>query len=393
MTTRDLGPPAAPSGAPLWRGPAVGRLLVVTLLGFSSFCLTLAALPTWAARGGASAATAGLVTTVMLAATVATQTAVPWLLHRFGTGPTFAAGLVALGLPAPLLALSSGLAPLLAISLVRGTGFAVLTVVGASLTAGVAPAERRGEAIGLYGLAIAVPNLAAVPAGVALTQHGAFGWAAALAAAPLLGAPLAASLGRDVDRSAAHRQDTPVAGSHRSTLLAVCAPSLVLLSVTVAGGGLVTFLPIALPSGATATEALLLFGLLAAGSRWRAGLVADRWGTARLLPGSVVLTAVGMALVADGLSRHSSITLLVGALVFGAGYGCVQNLTLVVAFRRGGAGRTATASSAWNAAFDTGTGLGAGLVGAIASGGLGLPGALALTAGLMLASLPLTRAR
>jgi predicted MPP superfamily phosphohydrolase len=45
-------------------------------------------------------------------------------------------------------------------------------VLGALLAAAVAPPERRGEAIGLYGLAIAVPNLIAVPAGVALVLAG-----------------------------------------------------------------------------------------------------------------------------------------------------------------------------------------------------------------------------
>lgn len=368
----------------------MSRLLVVTLLGFASFCLTLASLPTWAASGGASAGTAGLVTTTMLGATVATQAAVPWLLARFGTGPTFAAGLLALGAPAPLLALSSDIWPLLVISLVRGLGFAVLTVVGANLTAGVAPAERRGEAIGLYGLAIAMPNMLAVPAGVALTQHGAFIWVAVLAASPVLAAPMALSLGRDVDLRAPTEGE---ARSHRSTLLAVLSPSLVLFGVTLAGGGLLTFLPIARPSGALATVALLLFGLLAAVSRWRAGIVADRLGPRLLLPGFVGMAVVGMAVVAGGLRWGSDVVLVIGALLFGAGYGAVQNLTLVVAFGRAGPARTATASSAWNAAFDSGTGVGAGVVGAIAQAGLGLSGAFALTAALMLASLPLTRSR
>jgi predicted MFS family arabinose efflux permease len=368
----------------------VGRLLVVTVLGFSSFCLTLASLPSWAARGGASAGSAGLVTTTMLAATVLVQTAVPWLLQRFGTGATFAAGLLALGAPAPLLALSDELGPLLAISFVRGAGFAVLTVVGAGLTAGVAPPDRRGEAVGLYGLAIAVPNMLAVPAGVALTQHHGFGWVGGLSALPVLVAPMALSLGRELDLAGGGTEDR---GSERSVLPALLPPSLVLLGVTLAGGGLVTFLPLARPTGALATVALLVFGLVAALSRWRVGLLADRLGAGRLLPVLVVVAVVGMSVVAGGLHWDSGSALLAGAVLFGAGYGAVQNLTLLVAFARAGQTHTAKASAVWNAAFDAGTGIGAGAVGAVSAAGLGLNGAFLLTAVLMLLTLPLTRDR
>jgi hypothetical protein len=42
--------------------------------------------------------------------------------------------------------------PMLAISAVRGIGFAVLAVVGSALTAVLAPPIRHGEAVGLFGL-------------------------------------------------------------------------------------------------------------------------------------------------------------------------------------------------------------------------------------------------
>src|SRR5690606_19090637 len=87
---------------PLWRDPAVARLALVALLGFTSFCLTLSALPAWAARSGASEAAAGSVTAVMLAATVAAQVLVPSLERRWGTTGVLAAGMVLLGAPAPL---------------------------------------------------------------------------------------------------------------------------------------------------------------------------------------------------------------------------------------------------------------------------------------------------
>jgi predicted MFS family arabinose efflux permease len=376
--------------SPLWRQSDVRRLLLVTVLGFTSFCLTLAALPFWAVRGGASPAVAGTVTTVMLTSTVLTQLVLPRLLARFGTGRIFVAGLVALGLPSPLLALSSDLVPLLGGSVLRGAGFAVLTVVGSTMTATVAPRERHGESAGLYGLAIAVPQLVAVPLGVALTQRGWFWVASLLAAAPLLAVPTALALSREAAEPASgHGAPSTPPGSHRSTVAAVLGPSVVLFTVTLAGGGVVTLLPIARPDGALATLALVLFGLVAAVSRWRVGVLVARFDPRMLLLAGLAGSVAGLLLVAVGLWHLFGGVILVGAAVFGAGYGAVQNVTLVVAFARAGVARTTTASSAWNAAFDTGTATGAGALGAVAALGLGEPGAFVVAALIVLASVPL----
>jgi predicted MFS family arabinose efflux permease len=365
----------------------------MTLLGFTGFAATLASLPWWAVQGGAAVSSAGLVTTVMLATTVATQGLVPVMVRRLGAGRSLAIGLVALGAPSPLYVLSTELGPLLAVSAVRGTGFAVLTVVGSTLTRVLAPAGRHGEAAGLYGLAIAVPNLAVVPGAVALAQNVGFWPVAVLATLPVLAVPLAlASQGR---RPAAG--STPAVVGHRSAVRAALVPSVVLLVVTLAGGGLVTYLPIERPSGLLATVALLLFGVTGALGRWRAGVVADRVGTRVLLPASVVAAGLGLAGVAAGLVCGSDVLLLAASAVCGAGYGAVQNLTLVIAFARVGPDETPTASAVWNAAFDTGTGVGAVAVGALAAwgagaagtGGIGVPAALGVSAALVALVVPL----
>ena len=70
----------------------------------------------------------------------------------------------------------------------------------------------------------------------------------------------------------------------------------------------------------------------------------------------------------------------------------MQNLTLVVAFARAGGHGGSTVSAVWNAAFDTGTGIGAVVVGALAATGMGVPMALGVCAGLIAACLPLAAA-
>ncbi len=361
-------------------------LVGVTVLGFASYCLTLASLPVYAVRGGAAESTAGVVTAVFLTVTIAVQLAVPALTTRLGVGPVLVAGLLAMGVPAPFYVMDDGIGWISALSAVRGAGFAVLTVLGATLAAQLAPPERRGESIGLYGLAIAIPNLIAVPGGVALVLDGHVSWLAWLAASPVLGVLLVPAL----MRSLGPQPGPGPSGTRRAAVLAALLPSVVLFVVTLAAGGLVTFLPIERPDGLLATGALLVFGITGAITRWRAGMLADRLGSRLLLPLAMVVSAVGLVLVAVGLWTGPAIV-LAGAAVFGAGYGAAQNLTLVTAFARAGEAGATTASAMWNASFDAGTAVGALALGVVAAG-IGLDWTYVLAAALLAAALPVASA-
>ncbi|MGY1985244.1 MFS transporter [Blastococcus sp. SYSU DS0669] len=372
--------------APLWRSRGVQSLVGVTALGFVSYFLTLASLPAYAVAGGAAESWAGVVTAVFLGVTIAVQSVVPAFVHRFGTGPVFVAGLLALGVPAPFYVLDDGVAWISALSAVRGAGFAVITVLGATLAARVAPPGRRGESIGLYGLAIALPNMAAVPVGVALVLNGHVGVLSWLSASPVLGLVFLPAL----LRAAGGREEPAPAGNARAAVRAALAPSLVLLVVTTAGGGFVTFLPIDRPDGLVATAALLLWGLAGAVTRWRAGVLADRLGTAVLLPLSVLVAGLGLAVAGAGL-WWGTVWVLLGAALFGAGFGGVQNLTLLRAFARAGERGTTAASALWNASFDAGTAAGALLLG-LAYGAVGLSWTLVLSAVALAAVLPVAGA-
>jgi predicted MFS family arabinose efflux permease len=371
----------------LWRLPAVRSLFAVTVLGFLSYSLLLSALPAHAAGLGAGLTAAGSITTVLLVATVLAQAAVPALVARLGTGPVLAGGLVALGLPSPLYLLADDVRWFAAVSVVRGVGFAVLTVLGSTIAAQAVPAERRGESIGIYGLGISVPTLAAVPGGTALALAGYFPAVAVLAAAPVLGLAFLPGLLRHLGRPGEPGQRT----ASRAAVRAAVAPSLVLLVVTLAGGGLVTFLPIERPDGTIAAVALLLFGVSTALFRWGAGVLVDRVGAAVLLPGTLAGGVAGMLLVALGLRTDGAAgtaEVLVGVLALGVAYGAVQNLTLVLALTRAGEGGTTTVSAVWNACYDSGTAIGALAVGAVAAE-VGLPASYVLVAVLLALALPL----
>jgi predicted MFS family arabinose efflux permease len=366
------------------------RLALVSLLGATSFTFLLASVPLWVVQHGSASAVAGLPTTVMLLSTVATQGLVPAAAARFGTGRLLAAGVLALGVPAPLYAISGSFAVLLPVSVVRGFGFAALTVLGSALTATLAPPERHGESVGVYGLSTALPSLLGVPLGVALTQAHAFGWVTAIGALAVLGVP--AALGLNPGRGELPGDDADLAPVQRRALVAVILPSAILFVVTFAGGGLTTFLPVARRTGQLATIALFVFAAGTVLGRWRVGRLADRFGAIRLLPATLVVGAAGLLTVSGGLLGNSGVAVIVGAGLFGVGYGAVQNLTVVIAFARAGPRRVAGASAVWNASYDAGTALGAVVVGAVAATGVGLPRSFGLS-GLLVAATLLLLAR
>jgi len=348
-------------------------LVLYSVTGFSGYALLLPVAPLWAVHGGAGAAGAGLVNGVLLATTVVAQLAVPWTLRRLGHGRTMALGLVLLAAGAALQVPSDALGWILGCSVVRGAGFGILTVTGSAVVGHLAPPRLRGRMVGVYGLAVAVPNLVLLPAGVPAVDLVGFAPVLLVAALPVLGIPAALRLGHLVRPAQAAARDTASAtpasaDPGRGLLAALVPPTAVLLSATLAGGALLTFLPQVTTSG-IAGLALLLMGAAAAGSRFGAGHLADagpRAGQQWLAP-LLVVTAAGTSACAWGVREDSPGWLLTGALLCGAGYGALQNLTLVSAFHRAGPGRIDETSTLWNVGFDGGTALGAVLVGVVAS--------------------------
>lgn len=349
-------------------------LVVMTCAGFSSYAVLLTVAPLWVVEGGASTVGSGLVNGVLLLFTVLTQLLVPRALRRFGWGPVLAVGLSLLGVPGVLLSLGDGLGVVLALSAVRGTGFGVLTVTGSAAVAALVGAERRGEAIGAYGLAVAAPNLLLLPAGPWIAENLGYWVTFALSALPLVGIPAALRLAAQLRLSAPDLHPdvptSPDAGDpERAAYRSLLRPMVLLLAVTLAGGAVITFTPQAVERPSVAAGGLFLMGLSAALGRWRVGALADRYGAQRFLVPLVPLTGVGMALAAWSVASPDGVRVrafLVAMLVIGLCYGGLQNLTLLIAFAAVSRRHHNLASAVWNVGFDAGTALGSVAVGVVA---------------------------
>jgi len=349
-------------------------LVVATALSFFGYTLLLPLVPLWAVHGGAQAAAAGTTTTVFMAATVLAQFASPRLIQRIGYSLSFALGSAVLGAPTPLYALTSALPALLAISILRGIGFGLLTVSGSALVAELLPRELLGRGSGVYGIAVGVPTLVGLPAGVWLSHRLGF-WLVFLLAGvlPVLASIPALSLPRLT--VAPHVDAHANRPSERSPWGAMLTPWLVMLAVALGFGGVVTFLPIAL-RGAQNISALVLFAIGAAMllGRLLSGVVGDRLQLAgRQLSAGIVIATSGLLLIALGTHVYEGASMpgaaaaltVTGAALFAGGFGVLQNDSLVVMFHRVKPTHYGFASAVWNVGYDSGTGVGAVVIGAM----------------------------
>jgi len=388
---------ATPGG--VIRTPGIPALMVMSALSFAGFSALVSIVPLWAVRGGADEVGAGLVNAVMMAATVAVQTTVPAALRRFGWRVTLLAGVVLLGAPSLVLLTTDALPAILALSAVRGAGFAVVTVCGSSAVARLVDAPRRGRAIGLYGLSLSAPQILLVPTSVWIADNIGFWAVFAIGAAPMIAVIPAYLLGRRLDHAARTPEPELPHGPSTRLWLPLLAPSAVLLTITAPGGALLTFVPQFPEVGGYAVAGLFALTVCSASARWLIGGLADRFGYLPFQPPLLLLGAAGLASCVWAMMGGGGIALVAGMALTGIAYGSLQNVTLVESFAAVGPRHRDTASAVWNIGFDAGTGAGSLLVGFIAAQtsfavGLSITSALCLVvAAVVLVRILLSRQR
>ncbi|HEY7487058.1 MAG TPA: MFS transporter [Streptosporangiaceae bacterium] len=382
QTLPALPAPVAPARPRLLTG-AVLRLFAVDFAAMSSFYLLLSVVPLYSADSGIGSVGAGLSTGVLMFASVGAEMATPGLAARLGYRRLLMGGLVLLGAPALALPAVTGLVALMAVSVVRGVGFAIVVVAVGALTATAIPEQRRGEGLGALGVVAMLPAVVNLPLGVWLV--GRFGYLVVFivaAAVALLAVVLVGQLPEGV--SEADHQGGGLAAILRRP--AVLGPTLVFAATAVAGGAVVAFLPGAV-TGSVAVPALFVQSASATLTRWLAGRHSDRHGAAGLLVPAVVVSALGMGAAAF---TGNSVAVVAGMAVFGAGFGVAQSASMNTMLQRVSRSQYGAVSAAWNGAYDLGWGAGAIGIGMVVAGA-GCSAAFAAAALLVLAALPLAR--
>jgi MFS family permease len=383
MTTALAPQPIALPESPASRPRLISRVLVLVFVAdfvaLTSLYLVLAVVPLYATSIGLGGA-AGAASAAIMLSSMVTELAAPRLMARYGYRVTFAVSLLLLGVPALAMTMASSLGAIMMAGALHGLGFGLMVVAAGSLVSEVIPAERRGEALGVYGAAIVLPGVVGLPLGVWLAANAGpsavFVTAAVFALSGLLVVPFLPG------RTAAIEAPVGIFAALRNPALA--RPSLVFFATTVAAGIVVGFLPLAVgASSNVATAALLTQSLCATVARWLAGRYGDKHGASKLLIPGLVVAATGILAL---FFIATPLAVIGGMVLFGAGFGVVQNASLAIMLERVSTSEYSTVNAVWSVAYDSGWGLGAAAFGAAAIH-TGFPVGFAFTGALMLAAL------
>src|SRR4051794_4008342 len=272
------------------------------------------------------------------------------------------AGLLITSAAGLLYLLPLGVGGLVFARLVLGIGDGWVFTAGATWIVDLAPEARRGQAIGMFGLAV-WGGLAFGPvlgeAAFALGGYDAV-WVFA-AVSPLLGALVARRVpDAHVPIPAERRVPAPLLPRP------VVAPGLALALANVGYGTMSGFVVLLLSDRSIGGGAGVFpaFAAWVGGPRLLAGRLPDRLGPRVTAFAAGCAEAIGLALLAAAQSLEVA---LAGAVVMGMGFSLLfPSLALIVVGRTGETGR-GTSLGAFTAFFDVGVGLGAPIAGAVAA--------------------------
>lgn len=297
------------------------RLLVLWLASFLfyfSFFLLLPTLPLYLRRLGASDAAIGLIMGCFAITSMLLRPWTGWGADRWGRWPFMVAGAVVFMLAPIGYAVSAGVLALVAVRLLHGAGMALYPTAATALVADVAPPERRGEFMGLFGAAGSIAMaLGPISGGELLTRLG-FG---ALFAAATMTALLALGLVFATPETLA--APSPARFRLGSTFSGpALGPSLVIGCLMLTYGALVTFLPLhAQHLGVNPGVFFLVYALTLTVTRGPAGRLSDRFGRAPVASAGLGVAALALAVLA--LSEGAPALAVVGAL-YGLAGGIAQ---------------------------------------------------------------------
>ncbi len=282
------------------------------------------------------------------------------LADRSGRKLTVMIGIVVLACGGLLYLPGLGLAGVIVARLATGAGEGALYTAGSAWIVDMAPVERRGRVLGLYGLAVWGGLSVGPLAGELLLDAGGYTavWIFA-AAVPMLGALIAA---RVPDPFVPHHHAEP----HPLIAPEAVGPGLAVALAAVGYAAVASFVILHLEDRGIG-HGVLVFGAFAAMiviARLIAGDLPDRVGAARVAIIAALFEAAGLLMIA--LAQDLTVAILGGA-VMGAAFSLINPSLMLIALGRVTPAARGAAMGTYTAFFDAGVGLGAPLAGAAAA--------------------------
>lgn len=354
---------------------AFAGIFVVTGLGLLSIGATLPVIPRYV-KGpiGAGDVSVGIVTGAFAITGLACRPLAGHLADRRGRRNVVVAGALLTATAGALYFVPAGVPGLVVARLFLGAGEGMVYTAGSAWVVDLAPVERRGRIIGLYGLAIWGGLSLGPPIGELILRASSFEmvWAFAIAA-PLLGAAIALR----IPEAFAPREPEPI---HRGNLIAreALAPGFALSLGTIGYAAVAAFLVLHLDDrdighGAAVFTAFAATVVLA---RAAGGWLPDRFGPVPCIVGAGVVEAAGLLAIMLAESLPAAIA---GALAMGAAFSLLFPSLALLVLAQVPEERRGVAMGTFTAFFDIGVGLGAPAAG-LAAALAGYPAAFGLAA-------------
>jgi MFS family permease len=346
-----------------WRAEwaSFAGIFIVTNLGLLAVGATLAVLPHYVKDNlDGSDLEVGIVSGAFAFTGIVCRPIAGNLADRRGRKPTVIVGALLAAVAGGLYFIPAGIAGLIVARLFLGAGEGTVFTAGSAWNVDMAPEERRGRMIGLYGLAIWTGLTLGPPIGVLLQHAGGFDlvWAFA-AGAPLLGALIASRLPEQYD---------PKAGVDRGPFISreALGPGVTFALSVVGFAAVSAFIVLSLDQRGIGhgPEVFSVFAATVVATRLVAGGLPDRIGAARCAVGAALVETAGLLLLgaADSLA-----VVILGAIGMGAAFSLLFPSLSLVAINRVGPERRGVAMGTFTANFDLGMLVGSPLVGAAAA--------------------------
>jgi MFS family permease len=281
---------------------------------------------------------------------------------RRGRRVVLIAGALAMTAGGVLYLLSDNVATLIAARLVVGAGEGTVYTAGATWAVDLAPEDRRGRALGLFGLAVWGGLSLGPLAGELLRSSAGYDAVWILTAAlPAAGALVALRL-----------PEPPVPAlspeAERAALLPRAAhrPGVALALANIGYAALAGFVVLALKARGIGGGASVFtaFAVAVFASRLVLSRVPDRAGARRTATAAGLLEALGLTVVAAATSLTVA---LIGALIVGVGFSMLFPSLALMVVGEVEDDRRGSAMGAFTAFFDIGVGLGGPIAGATAA--------------------------
>jgi MFS family permease len=305
--------------------PLFSRSFVLICLAtgffYLSFYLILPVMPLYVASLGGTSTQIGLIIGLFAFVAMFMRPLAGWLIDTRGNRKVLVAGVAIFLLASLGYLLTPSVQGVLALRIFHGIGMGLFPTAATVVIAELAPPARRGEAMGWFGIANSIGIILGPAGGLAVVAR--MGYATIFLLAAGMAALGLVCIGRlpQPTWSPARRARLPRPRDvfSRAALL----PSTILLCLCVSYGAVIAFIPIVARQRGLANPGWF-FTVYAAAMllvRSKAGEISDRRGRAAVILPGMVVAAVSLVLL--GLTSGPTGVLL-GAAIFGVGFGCVQ---------------------------------------------------------------------